>query len=585
MPTPTPQKDEQTPLYEAAEAERDKHTNAVLTCDSPKVVVVAGPGTGKTFLFQMLLEKRGKKSLVLSFVNALVDDLAMGLSGMSEVRTLHGYVASHLWNARQARMYPDLPLVIGQDAEVLLKRKIDFNSAFQNPDGKDEEIKFYKGRKEYYGKYYGYTDAAYAVVKDLEAKKQVGRLPKYDQILVDEFQDFNDIEVALIDLLADASPVLIAGDDGQSLYGQLKGSHPKHLRARHSAERPEYVPFNLPFCSRCPRVVVEAVNDITRQAKAAGLLVENIEKPYDYFKCKEKDKVSDANPRISYFQRASNGVVSLITKLLTEISKQERKEFSVLIIVPPRLKNLIKKLAKPLRSDGFRKLTLPKPKTEEEDRASLLDGLKLLLEDKDSNLGYRVAARRLLSASDFESLLIASSKDGATHIRDLLDTSVRAKIKAMRATLNCINEGKEVETERLTAFLKEVGYEPVTVATETLQEDLDAAASAKQSSQRNIRDLPITITTIPGSKGLAADYVFLAYFNSDCFGDPKPTDEDVFNFVVAVTRAKKGLSIISTTKQVPLFVDWIDTQRVTRDLMPDYDSMPSKKAPARAEST
>jgi len=108
------------------------------------------------------------------------------------------------------------------------------------------------------------------------------------------------------------------------------------------------------------------------------------------------------------------------------------------------------------------------------------------------------------------------------------------------------------------------------VATKMLREDLASEAAARQSSQRNIRDLPITVTTIPGSKGLAADYVFLAHFNPDCFNDPKPTDEDVFNFVVAMTRAKEGLTIISTTEGTPLFIDWIDTTRVKRDLMPDY---------------
>lgn len=561
--------EERKAAYAAAESDRDRHTNAVVDCKSSKMVVVAGPGTGKTHLFQKLLEKRGKKSLVLSFVNALVDDLALGLSGMSEVRTLHGFVASYLWAERQARMYPDLPKVICEDAKVLLNKEIDFEVVFRNPAGKDGEIQFYKTRKEYYGKYYGYADATYAVVKDLETKKKTGKLPKYEQVLVDEFQDFNDIEVALIDLLAESSPVLIAGDDGQSLYSKLKGADPGHLRSRYGNERPEYVPFNLPYCSRCPEVVVEAVNDVTREAKKAGLLASNIEKPYQYFRCETKDKVSEATPEILYFQRTANGVASLLIERLTEMSKRERKEVSVLVIVPPKLKKLISKLAKPLQKAGFRKLTYPNSKVAE-DEITLLSALKLLLEDKDSNLGWRTAAKHALTPEAFEDLLKRSAQDSAPPIPDLLEVSVRSKIREMRATLNYINQGKEVEPERLASFMKDVGYEPLTVATAALKQELDVQAAARQSSQRNIRDLPITITTIPGSKGLAADYVFLAYFNPDCFGDPKPTDEDVFNFVVAVTRAKKGLTIISTTEAVPLFVEWIQGAKVKRDLMPDY---------------
>src|SRR5258708_5441248 len=244
-------KEELEKIYAEIGAKRDSHTNAVLNCESRKIVVVAGPGTGKTHLFQKLLEKRGKKSLVLSFVNALVDDLAIGLSGMAEVRTLHGYVASYLWNIREAKMCPDLPEVIREDAKMLLGTDIDFEDVFKNPKGKEIEIKFFKERKEYYGKYYGYADATYAVVKDLESKRGKKAFPVYEQVLVDEFQDFSPTEVTLIDLLAETSPVLIAGDDDQSLYTKLKDADPEQLRERYSDRRPEYKSFNLPYCSRC----------------------------------------------------------------------------------------------------------------------------------------------------------------------------------------------------------------------------------------------------------------------------------------------------------------------------------------------
>ena len=32
------------------------------------------------------------------------------------------------------------------------------------------------------------------------------KVPKYEQVVVDEFQDFNKLEVALIDLLSDKNP-------------------------------------------------------------------------------------------------------------------------------------------------------------------------------------------------------------------------------------------------------------------------------------------------------------------------------------------------------------------------------------------
>jgi ATP-dependent protease Clp ATPase subunit len=48
--------------YKQAEDEREKHTNSILKSNSNKRIVVAGPGTGKTFLFKRILE--GKKILL-----------------------------------------------------------------------------------------------------------------------------------------------------------------------------------------------------------------------------------------------------------------------------------------------------------------------------------------------------------------------------------------------------------------------------------------------------------------------------------------------------------------------------------------
>src|ERR1700722_14949739 len=85
----------------AAAAERQKSVARILASKSPKRVVVAGPGTGKTHLFKKVLE--GKRSaLTLSFINALIDDLALDLYGASEVRTLHSYDDQALYDFKLA---------------------------------------------------------------------------------------------------------------------------------------------------------------------------------------------------------------------------------------------------------------------------------------------------------------------------------------------------------------------------------------------------------------------------------------------------------------------------------------------------
>ena len=70
--------------YEAAVREQKRYIDAILTSQSPKKIVVAGPGTGKTFLFKELLKEQNKKALTLTFINSLVDDLSLELYGLSD---------------------------------------------------------------------------------------------------------------------------------------------------------------------------------------------------------------------------------------------------------------------------------------------------------------------------------------------------------------------------------------------------------------------------------------------------------------------------------------------------------------------
>ncbi len=241
--------------------------------------MVAGPGTGKTFLFRGMLEGK-KNTLTLTFVNALVDDLSLELCGLSEVRTLHSYARSALSKAAQieANIFPKLSNVVREDARMLLNADVDFDHIFHNREDGNEHIGFYRNRKRYYG-YYGFSDIVFALVKYWEKRRD--KIPAYGQVVVDEFQDFNKLEVSLIDLLAERSPVLLVGDDDQALYGDLKGASPDFIRGRYAHN--DYAAFTLPYCSRCTRVIVEAANDIIKSATQSGFLKGRITKPYRYF--------------------------------------------------------------------------------------------------------------------------------------------------------------------------------------------------------------------------------------------------------------------------------------------------------------
>ena len=70
-------------------AELEAAIDAVLSSTSPKRLIIAGPGAGKTTLFRRLLDDlnvEDRKCLALTFINNLKDDLEQALAGLAQVR-------------------------------------------------------------------------------------------------------------------------------------------------------------------------------------------------------------------------------------------------------------------------------------------------------------------------------------------------------------------------------------------------------------------------------------------------------------------------------------------------------------------
>jgi superfamily I DNA/RNA helicase len=136
---------------------------------------------------------------------------------------------------------------------------------------------FYRERTNYYNA----VDFDDSVFRTYDQLRRCVSGPEYTLVLIDEFQDFNKMEAAVIGLLAQRNPIVIAGDDDQALYSQLRSASWDHIRSHHT--NGEYEVFELPFCMRCPEVIVGAVNDIILYARDAGKLKSRIEKAYRYY--------------------------------------------------------------------------------------------------------------------------------------------------------------------------------------------------------------------------------------------------------------------------------------------------------------
>ena len=105
--------------FDNAESDRKAYVDAIVNSNAEKRIIVAGPGTGKTFLFKEILKSGKVNALTLTFVNSLVEDLSLELRGLSEVRTLHGFALSVLSQAvGSIEVFPLLSRVIRDDLEA-----------------------------------------------------------------------------------------------------------------------------------------------------------------------------------------------------------------------------------------------------------------------------------------------------------------------------------------------------------------------------------------------------------------------------------------------------------------------------------
>jgi len=144
------------------QTELKEAVDKVLASKSRKKLVVAGPGAGKTTLFQKLLEAaKGQRAnrLVLTFINNLKDDLKYALGDMSQVFTLHSY-CQHLLKRHEAlrgglsanfRCFPGLRSIIPTDWMWLRESNAPpFVNLMRNLNCSDEQSAFYTERTNYY---------------------------------------------------------------------------------------------------------------------------------------------------------------------------------------------------------------------------------------------------------------------------------------------------------------------------------------------------------------------------------------------------------------------------------------------------
>lgn len=513
--------------------ERRNCINAIISSKSNKKIILAGAGTGKTYTFREILKNnQNGDNIALTFINSLVNDMASVFGDLAEVKTFHAYCKKilHEQNGR-VELFPFLTQIVEEDADYLDLAFEDFDSKFQVLDEDSPEIEFYLRRGDYYDAV-SFNDSVYRLYKILEKEPDI--IPTFNQILIDEFQDFNPLEVAFINKLESKGPILIVGDDDQSVY-ESRCASPDYLREKYHSG--EYEIFELPFCGRCPQVIVSATNNLLDAAEKAGYLQGRVNKRFECY-IYQKGADSIRFPKLHSAQCTTGKVIAkYINKAINEIGVEDIKEswegdspyYTVLITGPKQYLTIIQDEL----SEEHPQMTY---KHSDQPNIKITDGYDVLLNDDEANLGWRILIKFYFNRR--ENSQIIQKSDSGNQLLAILNPNFVQKHKKVLEIIRAIKQDQDFDAHELKKYTGDycediVGYYSPAQKQETVEPD-----KAKPS---------ILLSSFVGCKGLSAGHVFIVGANDGSIpkdpGDIK--NIEIAQFIVALTRTRKQCHIVS----------------------------------------
>lgn len=556
------------------EEDRKRYSDLIINTPARKKIILAGAGTGKTFTFQELLKGKNGDALALTFINNLADDLKEDLDGLAESRTFHGYCIKLLHRTpfgginADFHIFPKLPKIIKSDEHILFGRKSNFDEAFQCLIEDDGRIDFYIDRANFYNAV-GFNDSVYRMLQYF--KSGSGEPPQYEQVVIDEFQDFNRLEVAFIEEIEKVNPILIVGDDDQAIYYDLKNASSDFIREK--AKDPDYERFELPYCSRCTEVIVNAVDDVITHAKANGNLTDRVDKKYT---CYLPKKLPDCRnyPKIihaicSVHTKKSPYISMYIERGIQKIPREEidlanENGYPCVLIIGPR--HYLRQINDFLVNNSYK---VDYEEKREDDNLHILDGYIILLKKGESNLGWRI----ILESDKVENMndIIGMTYTDQVDIVEQLPEKYRCKHEKVIDLLNHLKENTaSIEEQNELKKIIDLDLNEIKNQLE-IEKEGENYKSQKTDSQEDTQP-SIKLTTYHGSKGLSGGFVFIVGLNDETFPrtPDSPSDYEVSQFIVALTRARKECYLISNKRfggsgwlRHSTFIDWIDGSKLS----------------------
>jgi len=347
---------------------RNSNAKAIAEHPATKMLIVSGPGTGKSYLFldrirSWLGAQPDQTILVTSFVRKLVADLQSDVvnkltteqASQVTVWTLHKLARSivernhgHL----HRQFLPHLKIIIGfwqgvvWEDVLLFHPKIngstykwrEFEKQFHDDSYSNEE-EWSALRDTYLDLTHFYNAVSFAdlIVLAREALEEDETLDRNGLFIVDEYQDFNQAEERLLmQLTKVASRILLVGDDDQVLYEKLKSGKAALIRKLYTDSA--IVNALLPFCGRSSFHIVKTAQAFISQNRDAN----SIEKIYlplgGAADAARVEVIGCATPAtaVDYIQKFLEEHKSEVEQRKAALEAGTEKDAFVLILTPAR---------------------------------------------------------------------------------------------------------------------------------------------------------------------------------------------------------------------------------------------------------
>jgi len=536
----------------------DKLADEISTSEKQLFVGLAGPGTGKSTTFKTIVESdsfKNKRILILSFINKLVNDLSNDFRGYDNVTvlTLHSFALAkfkEFVSGADITLEEELDDLVSEDQRFIKEEKVDYKQNLYEGGLSSDEETFYKARSKFYGgslKLYSFNSIIYAVNRLFSEKED--KIPNdYDLILVDEFQDFNQLEYNLINHLNKKNKVVIVGDDDQSLYG-WKNAKPDLIRNLYDHE--DNGNFTLDYCYRCPVVIINAVNSLIKNATDKGFLNDRKNKQ---FLCptnlsEKKIEINNKYPKIDFLSGVKGD------KLIYQLSERIQSDMGgdrdnrILLITPSHLKQSVQE---GLLKKGFHVVEFELFANEERNKMKhrkIIEAFTVLAKRKTDNLALRKILGLYLGNDELKTLVCNSDKNNKS-LWNSLEEGTKRKIESDIELFKKARAGKKLLSDSELLRVNEIF---------NLKNLISKMIRGFNHVQKGSAELEMTTTM--SSKGLSADFVYyLGIDDRDMLKREtgKLSNQKICEFLVGMTRAKKKLTLIALESSNPKILEFVD---------------------------